>query len=146
MNFEKAVIISVRGLQNVVDAGEDTIELVTAGRLRRCGSEYEIEYEESELTGMEGTKTSFRLAPSCITLTRSGAVNSQMVFELGKRHLSLYEIRGGALSIGVNTRKLHWQLDETGGTIEIQYGIEIDQSAVGLNTVHLTIREPHIAQ
>lgn len=144
--MDKQVIISVRGLQNVVDSGEDTIELVTAGRLRRSDAGYVIEYDESELTGMEGTKTAFQVEPNRVTLLRSGMVNSQMIFEVGRQHLSMYEIAGGALSIGVNTRRLRTNIDDNGGTLDIQYGIDIDNATIGVNTVHLTVKEPTIPQ
>lgn len=145
--MEKDVVISVRGLQNAEDGDEDKIELVTAGRLRRTDQgTYHLEYEESELTGLQGTKTSFEIEAGKIVLLRSGYVNSQMVFELGRRHLSMYEIPNGALSVGVNTHKLRSTIGDHGGEIEIRYGIEIDQALVGENSVFLSVREPSIAQ
>ena len=141
--MEKEVIISICGLQHQSDANEeDKFELITAGRLRRCEDIYTLEYDESDLTGMKGTKTAFEIAPDRIILMRTGSINSQMVFELGRRHLSLYELAEGSLSVGVNTRKLRVDMNDNGGELEFRYGLEIDQTEIGENAVHLTVRIP----
>ena len=141
--MEKDVIISIRGLQNLAHSGEeDKFELITAGRLRRCNGAYTLEYDETDLTGMKGTKTAFEIAPERIILMRTGDINSQMVFEQGRRHLSLYELAEGSLSVGVNTRKLRVDIGDDGGELEFRYGLEIDQAEIGENAVHLTVRIP----
>ena len=84
------VIRSIKGRQMTPDNGSEEMELVTAGRLVREGRDrYTISYEESELTGMEGTTTVVRVDGPRVTLLREGTVNSQMVFEEGYRHLSM---------------------------------------------------------
>ena len=141
--MEKDVIISIRGLQNLAHTGEeDNFELITAGRLRRCDDTYTLEYDETDLTGMKGTKTAFEIAPDRIILMRSGDINSQMVFEQGRRHLSLYELAEGSLSIGVSTRKLRVDIGDNGGELEFRYGLEIDQATIGENAIHLTVKIP----
>ena len=70
--MEKPVIISIKSTQNM-DGQEDTIELVTQGVLRHSEEEgFALVYPESELTGLEGTLTTFRIAPDRITLLREG--------------------------------------------------------------------------
>ena len=52
------VIISIKGTQVSAEGGPDEMELVTAGVLNQEGEgRYTISYEESELTGLEGTTT-----------------------------------------------------------------------------------------
>lgn len=105
--MDKSVIISIRGTQTLDDNPPETVELITEGRLIDCGEEgYTLTYQESELTGLEGTLTTFQVEPDCITLLRMGEFNSQMVFQPGRRHFSMYDTPYGALSIGINTRKM----------------------------------------
>ena len=105
--MDKSVIISIRGTQTLDDNPPETVELITEGRLIDCGEEgYTLTYQESELTGLEGTLTTFQVEPDCITLLRMGEFNSQMVFQPGRRHFSMYDTPYGALSISVNTRKM----------------------------------------
>ena len=136
------VIISIRGMQSYEDAEDETIELVTEGRLEEDGSDgFTLSYQESELTGLEGTLTTFQIEKDRITLMRVGEVNSQMVFEEGRRHLSMYNTPYGALSIGVSTRRMRANLGRSGGDIEIDYAIEIDHAVAGQNLFQINVRE-----
>lgn len=135
------VIISIKGKQMTADGG-DEMELVTPGRLER-GSDggITVSYQESELTGMEGTTTVVRVNGPCVTLLREGTINSQMVFEEGRRHLSMYETPYGSLSVGIDTRRMKSTLGEQGGDLEIDYAIEIDNLLAGQNFFRMNVRE-----
>ena len=94
--MEKPVIISIRGVQSLEPGEEDVMELVTQGVLRQEeGEGFSLSYLESELTGLEGTTTTFRIAPDRITLRREGTLNSEMIFQEGQKHVSLYETLWG---------------------------------------------------
>ncbi len=121
--MEKEVIISIKGMQKYENAEPDTIELVTGGRLERDGESFTLSYQESAVTGMDGTLTTFQIEPERVTLLRVGEYTSQMVFQEGRRHMSMYNTPYGTLSIGVNTRHLTAQVGESGGDIEIDYAI-----------------------
>ena len=136
------VVISIKGRQSYPDMEEETIELVTEGRLDRDGENgYTLSYQESELTGLEGTLTTFQIEQGRITLLRVGEVNSQMVFEEGRRHLSMYNTPYGALSVGVNTEKMCADLGLSGGKIDIAYALEIDHAVAGRNRFQINVRE-----
>ena len=139
---ENNVIISIKGTQSYEQQEDDVIELVTEGRLEREDEgHFTLSYQESEVTGLEGTLTTFQIEPERITLMRLGGVNSEMVFELGRRHLSMYDPPYGALAMGVNTRELSAALDERGGRIRIVYDIELDHALAGRNTFDIQIRQ-----
>ena len=88
--MEKEVIISIKGMQKYENAEPDTIELVTGGRLERDGESFTLSYQESAVTGMDGTLTTFQIEPERVTLLRVGEYTSQMVFQEGRRHMSMY--------------------------------------------------------
>ena len=97
----RQVILSIRGQQTYLDQEPDVIELVTEGRLTQKVHGWELEYEESELTGMAGVTTNFHIEGDTITLTRTGKLHSQMVFREGVCHDSLYQTELGALMLSV---------------------------------------------
>ena len=141
--MEKTVILSIRGQQTADNNTDpDVIELVTEGTLTNHeGGKYTVRYQESELTGLEGTQTTIQVEGGSVSILREGQVNSQMVFEEGRRHLTLYNTPYGALTMGVNTRRMKVALDETGGEIEIDYALEIDHAVAGENLFCISIRE-----
>ena len=139
--MEKEVIISIKGMQKYENAEPDTIELVTGGRLERDGESFTLSYQESAVTGMDGTLTTFQIEPERVTLLRVGEYTSQMVFQEGRRHLSMYNTPYGAMAIGVNTRHLLADLNDQGGDIEIDYAIEIDHAIAGRNVFQIKVKE-----
>ena len=139
--MEKDVVISIKGMQKYEDADPDTIELVTEGRLTRDETGYTLTYQESELTGLEGTLTTIQVEGEQVTLMRAGEFNAQMVFQEGRRHLSMYNTPYGAMAIGVNTRHLLADLNDHGGDIEIDYAIEVDHAIAGRNVFQIKVKE-----
>lgn len=139
--MEKPVIISIRGVQTLEEGQEDVMELVTQGILRQEEGELSLTYLESELTGLEGTLTTIQVEGEQVTLMRVGEFNAQMVFQEGRRHLSMYNTPYGAMAIGVNTRHLLADLNDQGGDIEIDYAIEIDHAIAGRNVFQIKVKE-----
>ena len=137
--MKKEMVLSLKAVQSYGDQEPDVIELVTDGTLENTPDGWSISYEESTLTGLEGVCTSFLLENDSVTLTRTGKLNSQMFFREGVRHDSLYEMEFGALMLTVCATLIQWDLSFQGGTVDLQYQIEIEQSAAGTVNYHLEI-------
>ena len=138
--MKRNVVLSIRGRQSYAGQEPDVIELVTDGVLECRDGIWTISYEESDLTGLQGVMTTFCIDEKKITLTRTGKLNSQMVFQEGISHDSLYQVEFGALMITVCATKVETELTENGGIIDLVYSIEIEQSAAGVIDYHLDIK------
>jgi uncharacterized beta-barrel protein YwiB (DUF1934 family) len=139
--FQKPVILFVKGEQYYDDAEPDGSELMTEGTLSTTPDGFRLSYEESELTGMEGTTTTFEIRGAQVLLTRSGKVNSQMVFEEGRQHTSLYETPFGELTVDIQTSRLYHHMTERGGVLEIRYSIAVEHTVTGRNCFKIRVRE-----
>ena len=137
------VLLSIRGEQYFDGIDPDETELMTEGPMALTEDGMVLSYEESELTGMEGTTTTFEVKGPRVTLTRSGAVNSQMVFEEGRQHTSLYETPFGELSVDIQTSELKHNLSERGGLMEIKYSIAVEHTVTGRNCFKIRVRRKH---
>ena len=136
------VIISIKGKQLYAESSPDEMELVTSGTLHwddQGGCT--VTYQESELTGLEGTLTTIHVDGDEVSLMRVGEFNSQMVFREGRRHLSLYNTPYGAMTIGVHTRHLLAELGDQGGELEVDYSVEVDHTVAGRNVFHISVKE-----
>lgn len=136
----KDVIISITGTQTV-ESGDDVIELVTDGKYSYGEDASMITYNESSLTGMEGTKTTFKIEKDIVTLTREGAVNSQMLFQKGRKHFFIYDTPYGATTMGVDTQKLRTDMGEHGGKMDIVYSVDVDSLILGKNVFSINVKE-----
>ena len=92
---------------------------------------------------LEGTTTRFQIQGPRVILTRSGTVNSQMVFEEGRQHTSLYETPFGELSVDIQTSVLKHNLTERGGLMEIKYSIAVEHTVTGRNCFKIRVRRKH---
>lgn len=133
------VMLSIRGCQTYMDQEPDRIELVTEGTLAYTNGGWDICYQESALTGLEGVTTTFRIEPGKVMLDRTGKLCSQMVFREGVRHDSLYQMEFGTLMISVCAERVWAQVGPEGGVIDLVYSIQIEQDAAGQIDYHLDI-------
>ncbi len=138
--MKQEVVLTICGKQFYEEQEPEVIELVTEGTLEQISGGWDVVYEESDLTGMAGVTTCFRIEADQITLTRTGKLHSEMVFKVGMLHESLYKLEFGALLITVCATRLEHELTEQGGTVDLTYGIDIEQSAGGVVDYHLDIR------
>ena len=138
--MKRKVMLSIQGRQAYKDQEPDTIELVTEGPMEFRDGGWDICYEESELTGLRGVMTTFRVEPGTVILTRTGALKSQMIFRQGQSHDSLYQMDFGALMITVCATSIFFDLTPEGGFIDLVYDIEIEKSEAGTVDYHLDIR------
>ena len=139
--MKNKVQITITGHHESGDEPEE-YELVTEGDMERTDEGISFGYMESELTGLKGVRTDFTVAPDgVITLTRSGNVNTQMVFEEGRKHYTMYETPYGAISMGVSA--LEASAEEKDGVLylSIYYLIDVDSSEISRNTFKISVRE-----
>ena len=125
------VMLTIRGEQHYRGQEPDMVELMTEGELEETPEGWRICYLESDLTGLEGATTTFDIRPGYVVLSRTGAVQSQMVFQEGVRHESLYQLDIGALMVCVCARKIHVNLGPLGGNLDVFYSIEVEQTMAG---------------
>ena len=138
--MKTAVLLSIRGRQTYMDQEPDIIELVTEGTLEYNNGGWDICYDETQLTGLEGVTTHFRVEQDRILLTRTGRLNSQMVFKKNVSHDSLYQMEFGTLLLRVRANQVFFDIAPDGGVIDLVYEIEIENSAAGVIDYHLVIR------
>ena len=138
--MKKEVSLAIEGRQQYQDQEPEIIQLVTDGTMEFRNGGWDISYEESELTGLAGVTTTFRVEPGKVTLTRKGALNSTMIFQENVVHESLYQMPFGALMLSVKATSVFFDIVPDGGVIDLSYNINIENSEAGVIDYHLDIR------
>ena len=138
--MKQNVVLSLRGTQRYDGQEPDVIELVTEGTMEFRDGGGDISYEESDLTGLAGVTTTFRVEPNGVILERTGNLRSKMIFELGVPHESLYQMAFGALMITVCAQHMFCDILPDGGVIDLMYTIDIENNTAGTVDYHLNIR------
>jgi len=138
--MKQEVLITLRGTQTYAQEKPEAIELMTRGTMTGRNGKFAISYEETELTGVKGTTTTFLvLNPKRIVLSREGAIRSRMVFEEDCKNEALYDLGFGSLLISVCARKIQVDLSEQGGKLLIDYTVEVEQSMSSRNAYEIHV-------
>lgn len=125
-------VIRARNEGDESDAVE-ALELITEGEMTRLrdpetGEEtVTVAYDESELTGMEGSRTTviFRTDDKgLVNMIRSGEVNTALTFRAHHRAICTYETPFMPFQIGIHSLVVDNRLLED-GTLVLDYIIEI---------------------
>lgn len=134
-------MIKIHGLQRNQEGEENKIELSTMGSVYEKNSNIYVVYEETEISGMEGTTTTLKIeGNNRLSMQRYGNTTSKMVFEEGKRHNSDYKTLYGDFKMEVITSLLNIKLDveRLKGTIELHYDLCISGLAESRNQLMIS--------
>jgi len=138
---EKQVLITVDSKMDDLTGGNNALSLVTEGKLKVENNEYVLSYEESQITGLDGTTTVIRASNDSVTLIRHGSVSTMMLFEVGKTHLTDYQTQYGTVMLGVTAQKVDVNMTENGGRIDVDYIVEYNRVFGGRNSISVKIQE-----
>ena len=135
------VWISFHSVNGCDDEEPDSLDFSTDGQYSFRGGQGRLSYWESEVTGLEGTRTSVTIGPDEVVVDRDGTVKSRMIFKEGSRSSFLYTTPFGQATMGVDTRRIRHSMDERGGQVEIDYVVDMEHAVVARNSFKITIRQ-----
>ncbi|ABG86736.1 DUF1934 domain-containing protein [Clostridium perfringens] len=115
----KKAIISICSTQDIGE--KEKIEVVTVGEFSINGDEFIATYDETEISGMEGTKTTLKIKGNKVVLHREGTTSTKMEFQKNNTQVALYNTPYGMLELKTSTKELDLDVDEKGGNISIKY-------------------------
>lgn len=121
--MDKKAVISITSNSNLEEM--DKIEVVSPGKYIKIDNGYKAIYEETELSGMEGTTTTVTIKDSEVILEREGTTSTKMVFNEEQPSVSLYNTPYGMLEITVSTSSLSVDMNDNGGELQIDYDMAI---------------------
>ena len=139
MRVKKQVLVRVKSTQVNQEGEIEAMELVTPGTFFIKGKNFYLLYNETELTGMEGTTTSLKIEPNRVTLNRMGTTAHRTTFEEGTWSSGLYVTPYGAIEMSVWSTKVEADLSEEGGSINLKYELQLDREKISNNSLEITV-------
>lgn len=136
----KEVTLKIKGKQVDTKGEENIIELVTEGKFYRKNNSVYLIYDETEISGMEGSTTTLRIQDEKVMMKRFGSNTSKLVFEKGKKHKTEYNTPYGSMDIEVLTSELNIDISDSGkGTIKLVYWMSIPNLVESKNQLTINI-------
>ena len=128
------VTATVRGEQEYESGERDHTDLTVDGVFADAPEGWMLTYDEQE------TRTVFSIGEERVVLRRSGALKSEMVFEVGKTHTTVYELPFGSLPMAVSTDSIRQKLSVRGGLLEIRYRLDVGGQVRSKNICKVQVR------
>jgi uncharacterized beta-barrel protein YwiB (DUF1934 family) len=122
--MKKKAIISVLSKQ-VNPKDDNDIEVVTPGEFYKKDDCYYAVYNETKISGMEGTTTTMKIYPKTFSLIRMGTTTTKMDFKENSENLVLYNTPYGILELKIETKDLKINIDDKGGQVSIDYNMSV---------------------
>lgn len=141
MNQQKNVFITIHSVQGYGEQDAEEMDFETDGTYSYGEDLSMLSYEESEVTGMEGTTTTMSFENGAVTVDRMGTVSSTMLFREGMRDAFLYSTPYGNAKLGIDTKKVTGALNACGGRVEIDYIVNMEHLVAVRNRLTVDIRE-----
>ncbi|NLW10471.1 MAG: DUF1934 domain-containing protein [Clostridiaceae bacterium] len=139
--MEPNVLITIEGQQWSGEEKPEAVKLTTEGNLFHREKAWFIVYDESEATGMEGTRTTMRVGDDgVVTLLRQGTHGMKLTFNAGARHITRMETPYGDLDVGIYTSLVENSLSRRGGSVHLGYTIDFNQQEPVNTRLNLTVK------
>lgn len=120
--MDRNVVLTLTGCQRDLEGGETVTELsAVAECFERNGSLYILYEESTEDGGM--VKTRIKLKDSILEVARKGAMNTCMIFEAGREHMTEYTTPLGILQMGILTHSVETNQSDNRLAIEADYSL-----------------------
>ena len=74
-------------------------------------------------------------------VTRSGAFNSEMIMEPGKRYICVYSTPAGNINMGIFTQRLESLMSQGGGLLKFEYSLDVNGGYVSRNILEIEIKQ-----
>ena len=137
--MKQKVMVRIHSEQHYEGESPEIVEFMSEGTMEQTDGGFLISYEETELTGLQGTTTTILMEKDQISLTRNGTLQSEMIFAIDREYRSLYDMGMAALLITIRTIALVQVVDASGGFADIVYDLIIEDSIAGQVRYHIDI-------
>ena len=137
----KDVMLRITSTQLNEEGEKETIALETPGRAGLRGSVPFLTYEETELTGMKGTRTTLFLHPDHVVLVRTGTHMQRQEYRPGEETHSVCETPLGSLFLTVRTDTVENSVSGGAGRLRLVFTAELAGLLINRNEIVIDVWE-----
>jgi uncharacterized beta-barrel protein YwiB (DUF1934 family) len=138
---EKQVMIRCKSIQRDERGKAEEVVLETPGVYGEDEDCRYLTYEETSLSGMEGTTTTIRMYDDHVTLSRQGSFLQETEYRPGTVAKSEYITPAGPVEITVSSKEITDTVSGGKGRLRLVYDIEMKGLFSHLNEIIIDVRE-----
>lgn len=135
------VTLTITGTQTGEDNESMTITTNAEGEYFERGNSTYLLYEEKDPDDGSVTKNMLKLSGNTLSLSKKGAVLSNMTWEEGKTIASDYSSAFGRLLLSVETKRLQITDSESTLCLEVDYRLSMEDTLLSDNFLRILIQK-----
>lgn len=136
----KEIKITIKGIQH--DISDECMENTYVGQYTAMSDSHIIKYDEyleEENATQVTNKNLVKISKDSIHITKKGAVNTQMHFQQGKKHYSVYQTPFGNFDMMIDTEQLTICKSENTINANIIYSLSLNHCPVSKCTIQIQV-------
>ncbi len=137
--MENQYLITVVTIQEA-EGEKEVLEMTTHASFEGDSEDYKICYKQDDSEEGESTTVLRVTKGSRISVSREGAISSEMTIEQGARHLSHHVTPYGAFSMGITAKKVESDMNEKGGSLNFRYITDTQMNPIGEIEFKITMK------
>lgn len=140
-NPHSKVQITIHSTQH--DISEETTENIYTGKYRFVADKHVVNYEEyfsEEGTAPSKTTNLVKIGKDFVHISKKGTVNTQMHFQVSKKHQDIYRTPFGNFDMTITTHHMSLEEKEDGLTVNISYSLGLNHCPVSKCTIQMQIK------
>ena len=126
----KDIILKIIGKQITMHGSEEQVEFITEGRYHADEDSVMLQYDESDLSGVNGCTTSLKITGEKVKMERCGiaiGIDTAIEFEKGHKFKGYYDTPFGSVELEVLTNFVINKLEPEKGSgyLDIDYNVSL---------------------
>ena len=126
----KDIILKIIGKQITMYGSEEQVEFITEGRYHAENDSVMLQYDESDLSGVNGCTTSLKITGEKVKMERYGmaiGIDTAIEFEKGRKFKGYYDTPFGSVELEVLTNFVvnKLELENGSGYLDIDYNVSL---------------------
>jgi len=139
--MNKEVKLTISGLHTDAEEEHASVETVVEAQYFKRGDSHYLLYEEMQEGFDKPSQNRMKFRENLLELNRKGLMETHMVFEEGKTHMTNYATPYGQMVLGIQTKRIQVQELENRILVNGEYRLEADGEYLEDSRITLQIEE-----
>lgn len=139
---KKNILLTIRD-RHITDGDADSSELMTTGTFVGTAEDYTITYNEQDAELKNCVTTLHVEGQERVTMIRTGSSTAELILEIHKRHICLYNTPFGGFNLGVYAKQISSKVlpEEACGALSFRYTLDFNSANSTENEMNILFKE-----
>lgn len=139
--MNRQIELTIRGLHAEEGTAGTPMETIVQAEYFNKNDSHYLFFEEMQEDTKQPAKSRIKFRSGLVELTRQGMVETHMIFEEGRKHMSHYSMPYGEMLLGIDTKRVSLKEQEDRIWVEIDYSLEIEGEHQSDSRIELFMRD-----